>query len=209
MMVYKDIIQGSEAWLQIRKGKVTASRVAEIITPTGAFSKSSKALAYDLIGECVAPEFVGFAGNLYTDRGTDLEPEARDVYRAATGHTVEEVGFVTMDGNRSVIGCSPDGLLVAECVGYWGGVELKCPAPKTFIEWVAEGVLPAKHKAQVHASLYVTGLDQWDFCAYFPGLKPFIVTVKPDDYTAKLGAAIEEFIVMYAAMRAEILPKIL
>ena len=30
-MIYKEIEQGTDAWLQIRKGKVTASRVADVM----------------------------------------------------------------------------------------------------------------------------------------------------------------------------------
>jgi len=75
----------------------------------------------------------------YTSRamqdGIDMEPEARACYSFLAGGEVKQVGFCLSDDGR--FGCSPDGL-----VGDDGGLELKCPLPKTHIKYLVEGELP-------------------------------------------------------------------
>jgi hypothetical protein len=86
---------------------------------------------------------------------------------------VEEVGFITDDKGR--YGCSPDGLILPN-----KGLEIKCPSLSVFVGYVLGGKLPTEYKVQVQASLFITGLEQWDFFAYYPDMKPFQVTVEPD-----------------------------
>lgn len=194
MKVIKDLIQGSPEWLLFRKARPSASRFSEIITPTGKPSKSAKGYARELIAEAFAPDYEQWAGNRYTQAGQVLEPEARELFTKTTGHQIEQVGFCLSDDNVS--GCSPDSLVVSGGI-YVAGLEVKCPAPHTHIDWVADGVLPSCHVAQVHGGLAITGLSHWHFWSYFPGLKPFHVVVTPNEFTEQLKAAIAEFLVYY------------
>lgn len=198
--------QGSEQWFAARRGRPTASRFKDIITPTGLLSKSAAAYAYELIAECfetgAPPDFIG---NKWTDRGTELEPEARAAFTEQTGLELEQVGFVTRH-DQQLIGCSPDGLIKNAAGQYVAGFEAKCPTPKKHVETVAGGTLPDDYKVQVHGSLWLTGLPEWHFWSYCPGMQPFHCIVSPDAYTAKVGAALEQFVIDYAALRSRLLP---
>ncbi len=206
MIVHKDVIQGSEAWQNLRVGKPTASRFSDIITAVkGDLSKSCTGYMLELIGSCFCPEYAEFTGNKWTERGLELEPEALEAFTIHTGHKVEKVGFITRDDG--IVGCSPDAMVV-EDTRYIAGIELKCPAPKTHIGYILEGVLPNDYRQQVHGGMAVTGLSRWEFFSYFPGMKPFHVTVHRDDYTEKLSDSLDQFLIDYAAMRAAVIPKV-
>lgn len=200
MKIYADIQQGTDEWKRLRKGKPTASRFSEILTATGALSKSSRGYIMELIGECFAPDFEYFYGNAYTERGTAVEGEAREAFSQKTGLTVCQVGFVV--GDDGVCGCSPDGLILDSASVPMAGVEIKCPTPKVHIGYVMDGVLPDTYKQQVHGSMAVTGLTEWHFFSYFPGLQPLHVVVGWDDYTEKLADSLKAFVTEYRTQMA-------
>lgn len=208
MIVHPHVLQGSDEWHAMRRGRPTASRFKDIITAQkGDLSKSATAYIAELIGECFVPDWIDFAGNKFTDRGTELEPMARKSFSEYFGGIpVEEVGFCTRkDG---YVGCSPDGLMRGPDGEYLWGVEIKCPSPKVHVGWIMAGGLPDDHKQQVHGSMAVTGLDAWHFFSWFPGLQPFHVIVKRDEYTAKLSASLDQFLIDYAAAREAVIPKL-
>lgn len=196
MKIYTDILQNSEAWENLRKGRPTASRFSEIITAAkGELSKSASSYIRELIGECYVPEFKYWEGNAFTERGTEFEAEGRAAFAAYSGLDVKQVGFVLSDDKIS--GCSPDGLIMDAKGEYFSGLELKCPTPKVHVGYVMDGVLPDAYKQQVHGSMVITGLNEWNFWSYFPGLNPLHIVVKRDDYTAKVEKALAEFVVLY------------
>jgi len=119
--------------------------------------------------------------------GTETEPEARRVYEWNHSTKVEQVGFCLTDDKR--FGCSPDGLID----GRKGGLEIKCPNLDTHLGYVMDGCLPNIYKLQVHGSMYVTGCDYWDFMSYAKGEEPFEIRTHRDDYTDKLGTALDAF----------------
>lgn len=207
MKIYTDFIQGSEAWFTARKGRPTASQFSKIITAVkGDLSKSHTGYIVELIAECFCPTYAAWLGNSWTDRGNELEPEAREAFTAHTGHAVEQVGFCTRDDG--IVGASPDGLIRGPDGEWLAGLELKCPAPKTHVEYVLEGVLPDAYRQQVHGGMAVTGLNQWHFFSYFPGMQPFHIVVQRDDYTAKLSAALDEFLFKYRDAREKAVPQL-
>ena len=114
---------------------------------------------------------------------------------------------MTSEHWKHVVGCSPDSL-IKDGGEYVAGLELKCPSPYTHAAYIEEGVLPDEYKAQVHGSMAVTGLNQWHFFSFFPGLAPFHLVVHRDDFTDKLTAALDRFITEYGAYRAEMQPKL-
>ena len=205
-------IQQSEEWFSIRKGRPTASQFKKIITPAkGELSKQASGYIIELIAECFCPTYAAFIGNNWTDRGNELEPEARKAFEDHTGLFVEQVGFVTQGDNgawKHAVGCSPDGLLKDDSGEYVAGLEIKCPSPATHVEYVLNGVLPDEYKPQVHGSLAVTGLPRWHFWSYYPGMQPLHVIVERDAYTDKLTAALDKFLIDYGAAREKAIPKL-
>lgn len=198
--------QGSEEWFNLRRGRPTASRFKDIITPkTGVLSKSSVGYMRELVTECFVPDYAKFIGNKWTDRGTELEPEALEALAQRLDCEIEPVGFVTRDDE--VVGCSPDGLIKGGGE-FIAGAEVKCPAGHTHISYVEAGKLPDTYKPQVHGSMAVTGLDRWHFFSYFPGMQPLHVVVERDAYTDKVSKALDQFLIDYRDYREKMIPKL-
>ena len=209
MKIHKGFLQNSEEWFALRRGRATASQFKRIITPAkGEYSKQASAYMRDLLVECFTPDYAKFLGNFWTDRGNEMEPEARKAFEAHTGLVTDQVAFVTADRWQHVVGCSPDSLIKGADGEYVAGLEIKCPSPFTHAEYIEDGVLPDDYKTQVHGSMLVTGLPEWHFWSYFPGLAPFHLVVKRDDYTEKMEAAIDRFIFEYGAYRERMTPKL-
>jgi hypothetical protein len=123
-----DVPQTSPEWWELHRGRPTASRFDQIITPKKAeLSAASKTLICQLVAERHYPgplEELLAPPTRAMQRGIELEPEARAFYELERSLDVRQVGFITTDDGR--FGCSPDGL-----VGVEGGLELKCPDGKT------------------------------------------------------------------------------
>jgi putative phage-type endonuclease len=204
------MIQGSEEWLKIRKGRATASEASKILTPTGKPSAQSISYMRKLARETFMDDPLEWTGNKHTDWGNEQEPHARAAFTARTGLEVIEVGFCQRF-DRAPIGCSPDGLVLASDGIITAGLEIKCPQVDTHVKYVMEGVLPDTYKLQLHWSMAVTGLKIWHFMSYFPELVPLILTVQWDSFTDKVLAAQDDFVRAYAAeltaVRAKLLPQ--
>lgn len=207
MQVFKDIIQGSPEWRLLRKARPTASSFSEIVTPTGRPSTSAKGYARELIAEAFVPDYEYFSGNRYTEQGKLLEPDARALFEKEMDTKLEQVGFCLSDDG--VCGASPDSLIRSKITGeYIAGLEVKCPAPKTHVDWVLDGVLPSSHAAQVHGSMVVTGIRNWWFMSYYPGLKPLIIHCAWGEYTDKIQTAVSDFVTYYKSAMADAIPKL-
>lgn len=166
--------QGTPEWLAARLGVPSASMFAKIVTTKGAWSTQADSYINQLVAEELTGETTSIYQNEHMIRGTELEPDARSLYELMTDVSVEEVGFCLHDTLKA--GCSPDGL-----VGEDGGLEIKCPAPATHVEYLRGGVLPSKYKQQVMGCLWITGRQWWDFMSYHPNMKPLIVRVERDE----------------------------
>ena len=172
--------QGSPEWLAARLGIPSASMFAKLVTTKGIWSASADAYINQLVAERLTGEREEVFQSHHMLRGTELEPDARDLYSLMSDAEVTEVGFCLHDTLSA--GCSPDGL-----IGEDGGLEIKCPAPSTHVEYLRGGVLPSKYKQQVMGCLWITGREWWDFVSYHPTMKPLIVRVERDEeYIAAL-----------------------
>ncbi len=207
MTIWPDMDQGSEDWFRARKGRLTASQMAKVITPTGKLSSQWEKLAIRLAGECVKPnEIPAFLGNIHTDRGHEMEPVAREWFAEWSGLDVRTVGFVTKDDNP-VLGCSPDALIYKKDKPVCG-LEIKCPLIENHALYHYEGGVPEQYRAQVHGSMVVTGLREWWFVSYNEGTEPFTHLQTWDEYTDKVAEALDEFVTKYAPIRSQVLHKL-
>ncbi len=157
-MIIHDFVQGSDEWIQVRLGKVTASKFSDVMAK-GA-GKTRKTYMIQLATEIMEqiPVVSYFDKNM--EAGQEKETAARRYYEMITDCPVKEVGFVQLDDN---VGASPDGL-----IGTDGGVEIKCPTGKVYTEYLLNDVFPTPYKAQVQGNLMVTDREWWDFMAYRP-----------------------------------------
>lgn len=172
--------QGSAEWLLERCGKVTASRIADLMARTKTGWGASRAnYAAQLIAErltgCVAQSFT----NAAMIHGTETEPEARRAYEFFVDCDVQQVGFVPHPV-IDMAGASPDGL-----VGDDGLVEIKCPGTATHIETLLGGSVPEKYRLQTLFQMACTGRQFCDFVSFDPRLpdtmRLFIQRVPRDD----------------------------
>lgn len=191
-----NIEQGSPKWYQARMGVPTASEFGSIITPKrGDYATAADIYINQLIDEIVRPDAgVSFGGNRHTERGKELEPEARELYAFEQDVIPHQVGFILNDAGT--LGCSPDSL-----IGNDGGLEIKCPDGPTHVRWLRAGGIPDEHKPQVHGSLIITGRAWWDFLSFCPGYPPVMTRVVPDSFTEKLQGHLERFLAEYAAAK--------
>jgi len=205
--IYYDVVQMSDAWWELKRGVPTASNFDKVITPAeGRPSASQMDFICQLIAErmLLTSNFSHLGPTRPMINGILTEPEARKYYEMETGNVVHEAGFVSTEDGR--FGFSPDGLVMTgdgphgeKILGDCGGLELKCPEPKTHIRYLIDARLPDDYKAQVHGPLALALIDDsmpfrwWDFMSYFPGLPPFLIRVKPDEYTQKLAHELEHF----------------
>jgi putative phage-type endonuclease len=182
--------QGSAEWFAIRCGKVTASRVADVIAKTKSGWGASR---QNYMAELVAERLTGVPAGSYTNAammwGTDQEPNARAAYAAQTFDTIEQVGFVPHPF-ITMSGASPDGLVGAD-----GMLEIKAPQTATHIETLLGGAIPAKYETQMLWQMACANREWCDFVSFDPRLPPemqlFVKRLARDD---KRIAELEEMV---------------
>jgi hypothetical protein len=174
---HRDLIQGSDAWLQARCGLLTASEMALIISPKTlkpAANERASSHLYELLAqritEYVEPRYIG--DDML--RGQVDEIEARALYHKHYA-PVAELGFVTNDRWGFTLGCSPDGL-----VGDAGMIECKSRRQKFQVETIASQAMPDDYLIQVQTALLVTERQWCDFVSYCGGLPMVTIRVHPD-----------------------------
>lgn len=192
MIVHNDIEQGSEQWFALRAGVPTASEFKKIITSSGDPSKQLGEYAAQLAGELYAGKQLDrWEGNGYTERGKELEAQARAAYEFVLDRDVTTVGFVTNHG----AGCSPDGLTED------GLVEIKCLAAKNHVQTLAyfnkHAKCPTDYVPQARGQMLICDRAWVDMFFYHPDLPQLRIRVDRDpSFDAALldqiGAAIAE-----------------
>ena len=187
---HNELIQGSEAWLNARMGKLTASEMKLCITPTLKIADNDKTRAH--IFELLAQRITGFVPPQYVSdsmvRGQEDEFYARAAYQEHFA-PVQQTGFVTNDKWGFTIGYSPDGL-----VGDDGAIEAKSRAPKYQVQTIADNEVPADFVIQLQTGLLVTEREWIDFISYSGGLPVFVKRVEADpDIQAAIVAAATAF----------------
>ena len=186
--------QRSEEWFAARCGKVTASRVADIMARTKTGPSASRE---NYLAQLVCERMTGKPAESYSNAamawGTEQEPFARAAYESVKDVLVEEVGFVPHP-SFSEAGASPDGL-----VGEFGLVEIKCPNTATHIQTLLEQKVPEKYITQMQWQMACTQRHWCDYVSFDPrmaeGLQLFIKRVEFDPvYVGKLDKEIINFL---------------
>lgn len=158
-----EIVQGTAEWHQIRLGRVTASRVADVIAKTkSGYSASRKNYLAQLALERLTGQYTEGFTNAAMQWGIDTEPQARTAYEFHRDIDVTEIGFV-IHPTIAAAGASPDGL-----VGDDGLVEIKCPISATHMETLETGKVPAKYVTQMQWQMACTGRQWCDFVSFDP-----------------------------------------
>jgi hypothetical protein len=185
------MVQGSDEWLEARRGIVTASVVGRLITP-----KTIKPASNDdpraLITQLVAERITGWSETPYVNhdmlRGTYDEPVALGIY-ADRYAPVTEVGFMVRDDWDVRIGFSPDAL-----VGDDGVIEVKSRRPKHHLATIIAGEVPTENVAQIQCGLLVSGRQWCDYVSFCGGMPMWTKRVHPDQqWFEAIVSAVEAF----------------
>lgn len=156
------IMQGTPEWLAARAGKVTASRINDVMAAksTAAYRDyRAQIVAEILTGQ---PQESGFT-NAAMQWGTEQEKFARAEYEMFCAWTVDEVGLVihpTIEQGAA----SPDGLVSD------GLVEIKCPKTATHLQTLVDKKQPRQYENQMLWQMACTGRQWCDFVSYDPRL---------------------------------------
>ena len=185
--------QGTPEWHELRRGKVTASRVADILAKTKTGPSASRQnylieLALQRTTKTIEPSYT----NAAMEWGTATEPQARVAYEVATHNFVDQVAFIDHPTIKG-FGCSPDGI-VGE-----GLIEIKCPNSATHWEYFKAKEPPKKYFIQMQAQMAVTGAKWCDFVSFDPRMPErsqlLIVNVPRDpEFILYMEAEIKQFL---------------
>ena len=153
--------QRTDEWFEVRLGKVTASRICDVLSKTkSGYSAARKNYMAQLICERLTGNREESFKTAAMQRGNDIEPKARARYMLETGELVEETGFI----NHPIInmsGASPDGL-----VGEDGLIEIKCPNTATHLEFLRTKTPKPEYLLQMLWQMACTGRKWCDFVSY-------------------------------------------
>lgn len=182
LQIFDNLIQGTDEWLEARRGILTASVIGRLITPSKmqpANNDTSRALVHTLVAERITSYIEPVYVSRDMENGTFVEPYIRDFYAEhhASGAPVIEVGFMTLEIDGHRLGYSPDGL-----VGDDGLIELK--SRKGHIQLgaftTADYGVPKANLAQIQTGLLVSGREWCDYVAYSGDMPLYIHRVTPD-----------------------------
>lgn len=206
-----DCIQGSQEWHDARAGRVTGSRVADIVRRTKSGVSASR---NTYMGELVAERLSGFAAeNGFKSKamewGNETEALACDNYAFIHGIEPVKVGFV-LHPKIEGAGVSPDRL-----VGDDGMIETKCPNTATHIKYLLTENIDADYHTQMQWQMGTCERQWCDFLSFDPRLpaemQMCVIRVKRDPIRiAELENAVRVFIAelddLVLKLRARFMP---
>jgi len=180
-----NIEQNTEEWLELRRGKITGSKLKGIIVKRGTTRKIG---FYEILAEKMG---IPADGENPLDRGHRLEDEAIEQFVEKTGKKVEKVGFCVSDDNED-IALSPDGLIKDEADKYTEAVEIKCLASAKHLKSYFDQEIPSEYDEQVNQYFIVNDdLKVLHFVMYDPrvtAMPYFSIEIKREDIEEKIIA---------------------
>jgi hypothetical protein len=175
-MSHISCLQGSAEWLAARCGRITASRMPDVLATLKSGSEAAAREAYRM--ELVTEILTGQSAEHFTSKdmqwGTENEAFARAAYEiwlqedGLNSVSVEPCGFF-VHPVMEYAGASPDALVSSQEEGE-GLLEIKCPKTSTHLRWMLAGVVPPEHRPQMQFAMACTGRSWCDFVSFDPRL---------------------------------------
>ena len=196
------IEQRTDEWFQQRLGKVTASRISDVIAKTKTGVSTSR---QNYLVQLVSERLTGKKGDSFVNQamldGIERESAARELYMRTRGVSVTEVGFFDHPVIKNS-GASPDGAVNAEEDGKYAGlIEIKCPIETTHTNTLMSKSVPSKYIPQIQWQMAsVSPNVKWcDFISFNPNfpdtMQLFVARVERDNaYIAELEAEVIKFL---------------
>ncbi|EBC3435124.1 YqaJ viral recombinase family protein [Salmonella enterica] len=188
------MLQRSPEWFAARCGKVTASRLYDVMTRTKSGYAASR---QNYMAELICQRLTGKPEEGFTNaammRGTEVEPVAREMYALNEFDAViSEVGLID---HPTIAGfaASPDGLVNDD-----GLIEIKCPNTWTHLQTLKTGVPKRQYLLQMHAQMMCTGRKWCDFVSFDDRLPPELAYFKTRiNFDEVLAEEIEQEVVKF------------
>jgi len=159
--------QGTDDWLRIRSGIITASAMHKVLAKGE--GKTRICYMYELIGEIITGEPAEMYSNKHMERGHEMEPVARQLYAERSGVEAVQVGFIRNKFEDIIIGYSPDSMIAHD-----GLMEAKSRLPHIQAELLDKGEIPSTVKPQLQTGLLVSERGWIDYVSYWPGMPLFV-----------------------------------
>lgn len=183
MIKIHNVQQGTEEWLQLRRGIITSTVVKSLITPTFKISNNDKTrkVFYKLAGERITKILEENYLSYDMERGNFEEPIARDLYNEGKKDKAGECGFITNTIKGVTVGYSPDGV-----VGQDGLIEIKSAKQSIQVERIVTNETPKEHLPQIYFGILVSGRKWCDFISYSNGMKMLEIRENKDEAKEKV-----------------------
>lgn len=198
MKMHENLIQGSQEWLDVRCGIITASCIGKVL------AKGEGKTRADYMNELIAERITGIPTSHFTsadmERGKEQEPIAVSLYEDRNGVKARNVGFIETEIGGYRVGCSPDRL-----VGEDGGIEVKGRLAKLQVQTMRAGKIPAEFIKQIQFCLLVSGRSWWDFVSHAWDMPPFERRAEPDE---KLHQEMKSEVVAFYQEMEEVMKQI-
>lgn len=154
--------QRTEEWWSARCGRVTASKVKDVMAKGrgGAPSAARQNYMMQLLCERLTGKREEGFTSAAMQRGTDLEPIARSAYEVDKGVMTVETGLI-LHPKIEGFGASPDGL-----VGDRGMLEIKSPNTATHVATLQSGRHDPQYEWQMLAQMACADRDWVDFVSF-------------------------------------------
>lgn len=164
--------QRSDEWFQARVGKVSASRIGDLMArnqprkgqTVGAWSARRNNYLAEKIAERITGKPRDRKRIASLDHRVELEPDARAAYEFYFEQKIELIGFVDHPRIPNA-GASPDGL-----IGTDGGIEIKCCDAEGHLEIITADAIDPDYFYQCHFNIACTERDWWAFTAFNPDM---------------------------------------
>lgn len=187
--------QGSDEWLEYRKGKISGTTLGNLYSKRG----TRKIGFYELIAESLALEP---DDENRMERGLRLEDEAIGMFQLGSAKTVERVGICVHDKYPDIIN-SPDGLIKNKGK-YTEAIEIKCLSPARHLQAVIENKVPSEYESQVLQYFIVNpDLETLYFIFYDPRIEAVPMHII-DVHRKDLGDEPDEFLTFQLEQLKEI-----
>ncbi|MEI4473226.1 lambda exonuclease family protein [Frigidibacter sp. MR17.24] len=197
--------QRSTEWFEARLGKVTGSKISDVMAKGRSGAPSATRANY--MAQLVAERLTGAPYESFQSaamqHGTETEDQARAVYTMTTGNAVAEIGFCP-HATIPMAGASPDGL-----IGEFGLIEIKCPNTATHIAALRGASIDGGYMKQMQFQMICTGRLWCDFVSFDPRMPDemqlLVRRVDADfDMQEEITAEVRKFLAELDEMEADL-----
>lgn len=197
-MLTIDCEQGSPEWFEARIGRVTASRISDVLAKGkgGNEAVTRKDYKFEIVSEILTGKpSPPIPQNDAMRWGTEQEPFARAEYEIRSGLIVDTVGIVLHPRFPARAAASPDGIVSSNNQKL---IEIKCPKTSTHISYLESGKIPTQYENQMMWQMICTEFKLCDFVSYDPRLDPNIsMMIIPLNFDQQRADEIESEVIRF------------